>query len=462
MRPEDDEGHPQIVYYQNGLGSSWSIVDKLLGGGLAMGLSDNIRAAYAFLVNNYMEHDLIYFIGYSRGAFTARSTAGMVAKFGLLNKSSMRCFYEIFEDWEGAGERHYSPKGPKALLDARLITTKQYNVFKKELPAADAGDGPDAYLDYYAKKLKDLGLTREDVKIAAIGVFDTVGSLGLPVTPWLQKIGLSPALHKYRFYDTTISNNVLNAFQALALDEHRSAFSPTLWEKPQGTSTRLKQVWFPGVHSNIGGGAADTGMSDITLAWMMSQLATLSTDNPKTNMMNIAFATQPPPDNYLMGEVHADQAHYPTEKTPPRPWVWGLGDLINSFVFPANIIGKHTRTPKHYYRLRYDNGKPTDDLLVNTNEYVHASVRARMILHGKNYDLKTQYFPAALGATKYDTWHTLEKKWVAPTDNRKRWFYRDAGLEEDELGVFEKEMVDEATGKTLFGHHLKAFHATSK
>lgn len=156
-----------------------------------MGLSDNIRAAYAFVVNNYMEHDLIYFLGYSRGAFTARSTAGMVAKFGILDKSAMRCFYEIFEDWEGAGEKHYLPKGPQALLDAKLIKLEEFNVFKKHLPAADAGNGPDDYLDYYAQKLKDLKLTH-DVKIAAIGVFDTVGSLGL--VRLVQSISMAPIL----------------------------------------------------------------------------------------------------------------------------------------------------------------------------------------------------------------------------------------------------------------------------
>ncbi|QDS77497.1 hypothetical protein FKW77_000241 [Venturia effusa] len=456
-RPEDDEGHPQIVYYQNGIGSSWSIVDKLLGGALAMGLSDNIRAAYAFLVNNYMDHDLIYFLGYSRGAFTARSTAGMVAKFGLLNKSTMRCFYEIFEDWEGAGEKGYHPQGPQALLDAGLITQEEFKDFKEMLPTSDAGGCPDAYLDCYAQKLKDFKLNR-DVQITAIGVWDTVGSLGLPIAPWLQKIGFSPSLRKYRFYDTAISNDVLNAFQALALDEHRSAFSPTLWEKPEGNNTKLKQVWFPGVHSNIGGGCVDTGMSDITLAWMMSQLATLSTDNPKTNMMNIAFTRQP--QDYLLGEVSADKAHYPNKKTIPRPWAWGLGDLINSFTFPASIIGKHTRTPKAYYRLKYDSGKPTGNLLVNTNEYLHASVRARMLLHGKNYDLKTQYFPTALGTPSFDAEHNLVDEWVTATHNQKTLLYRDTGLEEDELGVFEHEIMDEATRKTLSDHRFEVSHRT--
>lgn len=200
-------------------------------------------------------------------------------------------------------------------------------------------------------------------------------------------------------------------------------------------------------------------MSDITLAWMMSQLATLSTNNPKTNMMNIAFTTEP--KNYLLGEVNADKAHYPKGR-PPRAWAWGLGDLINSFVFPANILGKHTRTPGRYHRLRYDNGKPTNDPLVNTYEYLHASVRARMLLRGQNYDLRTQYLPAALAVPKYDGEHTLVGKWVAPTENCKNWTHHDTGLEEDELGVFEKELLDEVTRETLFDHHCEASHAMTK
>jgi hypothetical protein len=448
MHREDHYGHPQIVYYQNGLGSSWSVVDKFLGGGLAMGLSDNIRSAYGFLVNNYMNNDLIYFIGYSRGAFTARSTAGVVAKFGLLEKSSMNFFYEVFEDWEGAGEEGYEPMLPEALLRAKKI--KSLDEFK--LPPASSPEGPDPYLNAYAQKLKDLKMTRE-VKITAIGVFDTVGSLGLPVTPWLQSIGFAPTLRKYRFYDTTISNNVLTAFHALALDEHRSAFSPTLWEKPEGNNTVLKQVWFPGVHSNIGGGAHDTGMSDITLAWMMSQLATISAEDPK---LNLAFN-----EHYLTDQVDANKLAY-AEVKPPRHWIWGLGDLINSYTLPANMIGKHIRTPGNYPRLRFDNGKPTGEMLVNTHEYLHASVRARMKLDGKNYDLKTPYFPQALAATKHDNADALQKKWIDPAGSSQRWVFKEPKLEleEDVLGLYEKPMVDEVAGRTLFPDEYKASTAT--
>ena len=95
------------------------------------------------------------------------------------------------------------------------------------------------------------------------------GALGIPA------LGILPQHHtsEYAFVDTMVPGNVKHAFQALALDEHRRPFSPTIWETPDGrTDLVLKQTWFPGAHSNIGGGYPDTMMADITLAWMVSQL----------------------------------------------------------------------------------------------------------------------------------------------------------------------------------------------
>ena len=111
--------------------------------------------------------------------------------------------------------------------------------------------------------------------IKVIGVWDTVGSLGTPRIGWLEALGLqSKGMTEYRFYDTTLNACVENAYQALALDERRAPFSPALWEK-RGSSaqaTNLKQVWFPGVHSNVGGGYDDQDIANLTLAWMISRV----------------------------------------------------------------------------------------------------------------------------------------------------------------------------------------------
>lgn len=95
------------------------------------------------------------------------------------------------------------------------------------------------------------------IEIKAVGVFDTVGSLGIPNIGYLAKLGLEHPIKEYKFYNTALSNIVKHAFHALALDEKRGSFSPAIWEKPADNTTDLRQVWFPGVHTNIGGGYAD-------------------------------------------------------------------------------------------------------------------------------------------------------------------------------------------------------------
>lgn len=94
------EGIPQIVYYQAGIGTEGTWWDHIYGGGTGAGLSENIREAYSFLAKNYMEDDEIFLIGFSRGAFTARSIGSMIASVGLLTTKGMEHFYPIFSDWE--------------------------------------------------------------------------------------------------------------------------------------------------------------------------------------------------------------------------------------------------------------------------------------------------------------------------------------------------------------------------
>ena len=115
---EDDAHHPQIIYYQAGIGTGVGLWNHLAGGGTGLGLAENIREAYAFLASNYRENDperpgvdpdSIFLIGFSRGAFTARSIAGLIGAVGLLKKRAMPHFYEVFQDWENAGNKDYTP-----------------------------------------------------------------------------------------------------------------------------------------------------------------------------------------------------------------------------------------------------------------------------------------------------------------------------------------------------------------
>jgi hypothetical protein len=101
-----------------------------------------------------------------------------------------------------------------------------------------------------------------------IAVWDTVGSLGIPNIPWLSKLGIHGSSKEFRFYDTNLSDRIEHAFQALALDEHRSTFSPAVWERTPANknTTELRQVWFPGNHGNVGGGWDDANIANMSLA----------------------------------------------------------------------------------------------------------------------------------------------------------------------------------------------------
>ena len=124
---------------------------------------------------------------------------------------------------------------------------------------------------------KALQLTRW-VNIKAVAVYDTVGSLGIPEITWLQWLPGQKAAKQYSFINTEVAPNVEHAYQALALDEARTPYSPTVWESPSDPNTslkELKQCWFPADHNGIGGGYPDKNNADIVLAWTMSQLSKL-------------------------------------------------------------------------------------------------------------------------------------------------------------------------------------------
>jgi uncharacterized protein (DUF2235 family) len=215
----------QIVFYQSGVGTEGDLASKIAGAALGLGLSHNLRDAYTFICNNYNDGDEIFLFGFSRGAYTARSVAGLIGYAGLLGKQDLDRFLEL---WKGFKDRNA------------------------------------AALASFAKRALN-------VPIKCIGVWDTVGSVGIPVE--FSKFDLFFKRY-YGFFDTSLGEHVEHAFHALALDERRKNFVPTLWtQKPGVQNQELKQVWFAGVHSDVGGGYPEHGMSDIPLAWMASEVA---------------------------------------------------------------------------------------------------------------------------------------------------------------------------------------------
>lgn len=223
-----DGGTPQIIFYDQGVGTG-NVLDRWSGGALGDGLDDNIFDAYRFLIANYEDGDELYLFGFSRGAFTVRSVAGMIRKCGILKRTSVDKYVAAMRAYRDA---NLHPDHPAA----------------KEFRANHSCGGELA------------------VPIRFIGVWDTVGALGIPLRG-LRFLTRRKAV----FHDTELSGTVETACHALAIDEHRAPFEPTLWlEKPKPNQT-VEQVWFPGVHSDVGGGYAETDLSDLTLQWMLDK-----------------------------------------------------------------------------------------------------------------------------------------------------------------------------------------------
>jgi uncharacterized protein (DUF2235 family) len=223
----DSAGVRQRVYYHSGVGTSrW---ERLSGGAFGVGLSRNVFDAYHFLIDNYESGDWLYLLGFSRGAFTARSLAGLVRNSGILRRGNADRIDDAWALYRSSADK---PSGVASTLFRR------------------------AYSD--------------EPRIRFIGVWDTVGALGIPVLGprWLKPI-VARLNHRWEFHDTKLSTRVDGAFHALAIDERRAAFAPALWHQQSGAGGQeLKQVWFTGVHCDIGGGYPDTSLSDIALLWM--------------------------------------------------------------------------------------------------------------------------------------------------------------------------------------------------
>jgi uncharacterized protein (DUF2235 family) len=217
----------QVPYYDDGVGSDGTPIQKLLGGAFGEGLLQKIKDGYSKIAQVYEAGDKIFLFGFSRGAYTARSLAGMIAVSGLPTKN--------FDDGL-----------VPAAFDAYRTTDQAQRTQK--LTALNAK---------YAM---------DDAKLTMVGVWDTVGSLGVPAL--LGGVDLI----RYQFLSTSLHPDVQHAYHALAIDERRGEFPATLWDpKSVQPGQVLEQVWFSGVHCDIGGGYPEHGLSDTTLAWMLSK-----------------------------------------------------------------------------------------------------------------------------------------------------------------------------------------------
>ncbi len=261
--------------YDNGVGTDGNPIDMLFGGALGAGLVNKVKAGYTQIAHLYEAADDIFLFGFSRGAYTARCLAGMIAICGLPTKN-------VDDECVDTAWQAYRDATMRQELLASLTSYSMY-----------------------------------DAKICMLGVWDTVGALGIPAL-WG---GIDT--NQYGFLDTTLHPDVLNAFQCLALDEQRAQFPPTLWTSSFAPGQIVEQLWFTGVHCDIGGGYSpsdgdnNTRLADITLSWMASKAQALGL---KLDPSFTAQYQAPVSSRYALDQIHNSHTGI-FILTPPKPRV---------------------------------------------------------------------------------------------------------------------------------------------
>jgi uncharacterized protein (DUF2235 family) len=246
---------PQVAFYDDGVGTETFLPLKLLGGAFGFGLAKNVRNLYMDLVRVYdpgdaeTPADRIYLFGFSRGAFTVRTLAGLIAKCGVLDRDKL----PTTDALRAAVSKAYSTYRRSYRTILGSVLNRILVALRLRRPDADA-----------MADFKQAHSLPGEVRIRFIGVWDTVDAVG---GPFHTSDVINAVFHRFKFPDRILSDKVDQAAHALSIDEARAAFGPVLWEaKPN-----VEQVWFAGVHSNVGGGYTKQGMSLVTLDWMMQK-----------------------------------------------------------------------------------------------------------------------------------------------------------------------------------------------
>ncbi|PYI19469.1 hypothetical protein BO99DRAFT_432589 [Aspergillus violaceofuscus CBS 115571] len=419
----DDKGDAvhQIVYYNAGVGTGTSKKDdqnwlantmagiqKTWEGAFGRGLEENVCEGYNFLVNNWSPGDEIYIFGFSRGAYTARALAGLVCNMGICMPDMMDDWWAMYDDYKKRLNRQ----------DKFSLVCNTHKISGQWIDTWSGGSkGATAGLKYEDRFYKN-------VPIEVVGVFDTVGALGLPNNTWFDFTSYNSTEHG--FHDTDVHPQIKHAFHALALDDHRAPFSPTLWHLPtRNTTTKLIQCWFPGCHIHIGGGSEETAhhvgdlesMASLSLAWMIDRVREHTNlqfesyeltrlyqtyTNTILDLSQRSFKRWDKAHSYSYakgdGKTHDDEAD-PDNRTGYGGW--GMGFRPDSMTFGMSFAGTINRTPGQYKPLRKNDKNELVALnpdLYSTEEYIHPVVAYAL---GKPYREANQgpvlrYQPEAL------------------------------------------------------------------
>ena len=304
--------HPdQDAHYLSGVGTEGFIFSRITGGAFATGLENDICEGYQWLAENWRDDDAapdeIFIFGFSRGAYTARSIAGLIVSQGLLQL----------------------PKG-QAVRNRKAVEALLAQARRKSFGGARR-DWPDGV----APPVK--------AKVTYLGIWDTVGSLGVPTDQGFVKAFFD--LHdRHQFADTFLNKDVLHARHALAMDERRFDFTPTLWRSDPkagqpGNNNRgtqdwadVEQLWFAGAHSDVGGGRHERELADFTMTWVAEKAVQLGMVVPS------GFASK------YVGDISGDylpfKEHSPLFTNRPER-VRAVPDVLNVARVAQSAVDKH-------------------------------------------------------------------------------------------------------------------------
>ncbi len=253
----DANRQPQVAFYDDGVGTSRLLPLKLFGGAFGWGFTQNVKDLYLELAHVYQPGDRLYLFGFSRGAYTVRALCGLIEYCGIIDITSL-----------GASTL-------RSRVDQcwKVFRKEAFQRVTKQQRQTGQPTKEDGQRDRARRKALGAVMHAEHapdgaVPIEFLGVWDTVGAVGAPFDELRDLLNW---LYPMRFTELTPSCHIKRACHALSIDDERRTFHPELWNEEDVGSTKVDQVWFAGVHSNVGGGYAKHGLSLVTLDWMMAE-----------------------------------------------------------------------------------------------------------------------------------------------------------------------------------------------
>jgi uncharacterized protein (DUF2235 family) len=260
----DIQGHkinpklqPQVAFYDDGVGTSRLFPLRLVEGAFGWGFTQNVKDLYIELAQVYQPGDKLYLFGFSRGAYTVRALCGLIEYCGIVDLT--RCGAGMLKTQVDQCWQVFRKEAFKRVTEQQRRHSQPSKEHERKERTRRANLGAIVHAEYAPDGT---------VPIEFLGVWDTVGAVG---TPFDELRDVLNWIYPMRFSELTPSCHIKRACHALSIDDERRSFHPELWNEKNVTNTRVDQVWFAGVHSNVGGGYPKHGLSLVALDWMMAE-----------------------------------------------------------------------------------------------------------------------------------------------------------------------------------------------